>query len=127
MSDEDDIKLRGLADKIRDILSERKSYLRFFANVWSPNLVTLIWITFCLISKETITPISFLVYVLFFGLWLLWGIWINTKKHILIYLYDYSSKSGFFKRNKDNILISVLSALIGGIITLAITWLLKKI
>lgn len=126
LSDEDDIKLRGLADKIGDILSDRKSYLRFFANPWSPNLLTLIWIIFVYLSK---TPFVFSlpVFLLFVCLWLFWGFRIDTQKHSLIYLYDHSSASNFLKRNKDNILLSVLSALIGGIITLAIAWALKKI
>ena len=121
--------MRGLAAQIEDILSKRKSYLRFFANPWAPNLFSLI----CLILifslfKELKTQLYlFLVYILFIVLWGLWGFRIDTRRHSLIYLYDDSSASSFLKRNKDNILISVISALIGGIITLGIALLLKKI
>ena len=127
LSDEDDIKLRGLADKIADILSERKSYLRFFANPWTPNLICLIgFILIFSLSKEVKTPLYlFPFYILFIGLWYFWGIKIATKKHSLIYLYDYSSAPSFFKRNKDRILLAILSAAIGGIITLIISLLLK--
>jgi len=130
LSDEDDIKLRGLADKIGDILSERKSYfLRFFANTFAPNLLTLISLIliFSLIKESKTQLFLILFCILFTLLWFLWAFKISTKKHTLIYLYDHSSTSSFFKRNKDNIFLAVLSALTGGIITLVITWLLKKI
>ena len=127
LSDEDDIKLRGLAAQIGDILSDRKSYLRFFATFWAPFLSFLILETLIgFLIKESVALIQLLT-VLLVAMLLVWGSRLDTKKHSLIYLYDDSSASSFLKRNKDKILLSAISALMGGIITLVIAWLLKKI
>ena len=129
LSDEDDIKQRGLAAQIGDILSHRKSCLRFFANPWTLSLLALIPIILILsLIKEVKTQLySFPFLVLFIVLLDFWAFKIDSRKHCLIYLYDRSSAPGFFKKNKDSILISVISALMGGIITLGIALLLKKI
>jgi hypothetical protein len=127
LSDEDDLTQRGLADKIGEILSRRKSPLRFLVTLWAEIPFLLIYFVLLFLIKDIkVAGITLLGFILFISLWGIWGYRVNTKKHSVIYLYD-PSASGFFKRNKDNILISVISALMGGFITLLIAWLLKKI
>jgi hypothetical protein len=134
LDDEDDIKARGLATQIGDILSNRKSYLRFFTNfgIGLPLYsVFLILILSFFKGSSTERGLLLLANILLFVVWLFLGLRLDMKKHSLIYLYDNSSASGFFKRKKDDILLSVISALIGALIgssmTLGIQWLVKKI
>jgi hypothetical protein len=132
LSDEDDIKLRGLAAQIGDILSKRKSPLRFLASFWLEipigMIALLIYFNALSLIKDTkFQVMALLGFVLFMILFGILGHRIEEKKHCLIYLYDRSSAPGFFKRNKDNILIIVISALIGSFLTLVSAWLLKKI
>lgn len=126
LSDQDDIGQRGLADKIGEILSRRKSPLRFFATPWVYFPIGLIYLSsLFLIKDDTARWIIFLGYILFVILWGIWGFRIDTKKHSVIYLYD-PSVPGFFKRNKDTILVSLIGAVAGSVITLIMTWLIKK-
>lgn len=127
LSDEDDIGQRGLAEKVNEILSQRRSPLRFLASWWIyVPLVIIYLISINLIENRTTHVIAFFGFISLTILWGYWGYSINEKKHSIIYLYDPSAAPGFFKRNKDSILVAILGAIFGGIVTLIVTTLLKK-
>jgi len=132
ISDENDIRLRGLLEQIEGILSERRSPLRFIFGPWMLVVYAFLLLFLTIwpfIFKEYKTQGLILLFLIQLSavLLLIWGRRTDTKKHSLIFLEDHSSAPTFFKRNKDSILLAILSGGIGGIITLIISWLLKII
>jgi hypothetical protein len=118
--DEDDIRLCGIASKIDSILTRRRSLLRILDSKWAqlPWYIVL-FLTFVFFPLEykvrvKLLPITLIV---LYSLWLFLGYRVSTKKHSLIYLYDSYSRLGFFRRNKDQILLVVFGAVIGGFIS----------
>lgn len=128
LDDINNIKLVGLGEKINEILSKRKSFLRFFASYWT--LLTIpfiILILFCFITDNAKNRIISFLLILFIPLsGLGWTIWMRVRRHCLVYLSDYPSIIGFFKRNKDSILLLFFGALIGTIFTLITNLIISK-
>jgi len=131
LSDQDNLEQRGLADKIGEILSQRKSPLRFLTYLWMniPFFAVFAFYLLYLLPRIKDTKAQWIILlgiILFYILLYICGMIIDTKKHSIIYLYD-PSAFGFFKRNKDNILLVLLGAVAGGFITFIVTWILTKI
>lgn len=126
LSDEDDITLRGLESKIDLILSPRKRrVLSFFGSFWMilllPAMLGLAIASFPFreykVQGATLIIFIILLYVLSFKM--------PFKKYSLIYWADTSLAHGFFRKNKENILIAIISAFFGAVITVAVSWLSK--
>ncbi|GAG74915.1 unnamed protein product [marine sediment metagenome] len=136
ISDEDDLKLLGMFSKIDEILSKRISLLSVFTIPWIYFSVQLIlWIIFWgfPIERFNIPKLLFMgSFLILIVIWVLGSFWLKFKKHSLIYLSEDShSKLNFFQRNKDKIIISIISAIIGAIIgiggTIVANWLYNKL
>jgi hypothetical protein len=122
--DDGDIKALGVLSKIETILLKRENkILNLLASSWMFLLFNgLIWFVIWLFpSKENeILKLAILISILLIGLfWFIWSLKVQSKKHSLIYLYD-SSAPSFFERNKDNIILIVISAFFGAIMTIVI-------
>lgn len=129
IEDKDNLKLRGIFSKIDAILNRRISFLRILTSYWMQiPFHVIIWLNLYLFPKEYYKTIRILLVILTLALLIIWFLWrqsISLKKHSLIYLFNSQSKIGFFKRNKDKILLSIFSAVVGSILTVGLTWLIK--
>jgi|GEM_PF-5630443 len=119
--DDDDLYVLGIISKIDSILSKRiNKKLDLLASNWIvlPSILVYIIarysIEFMEIKIQTII-FSLFSFILYIAL-AIWGYKVKTKKYSLIYLFD-SPAPGFIERNKDNIILSIISAILGGIIT----------
>lgn len=109
ISDEENIKLRGLDSKINDILSKRKSLLRFFVIPWVIGCLAG-WnfkfiMTLLFVRKMILQP---LMIILAFILWWTCGMHLEFRQHSLIYLKD---SQGFLERNKDQLIVGLILAI----------------
>jgi hypothetical protein len=69
-------------------------------NLW-PNFATL-WLNIC--------------YLVGF-IWYFWIMFINLRRHSIVQFQRQSETKAFWKRNQDQIILMVISAIIGGFIT----------
>ena len=117
----EDIKALGVLSKIATILSKRENkILNILVSNWMLLLFNgLIWFVlwfFPINENKILTPTMF-IFIFLMGLfWFIWDIKIIANKYSLIYLYD-SKAPGFFERNRDNIILLIIGAVAGGIIT----------
>jgi len=130
VSDENDTHLRGLASKISSILSQRKSRLHFLT---APPMALVLGVFFSIptsiilalpwsFSKQPVLSIllalSILLLIALVIIWLVVMVRVRTKKYVVIYLTNSNARSTFFSRNKDELPKMILSAVIGGLVTL---------
>lgn len=129
---EDDLKLRGLETKIEQILAKRKSAWDILNSPWLyiPYIIitagVVIWWLLSLTSSNlSLTFFISMVGVMMLGLFPLciWRIleYIDSNKHCVIFLCNPEERSNFFKRNKDRLIIGLIGAIVGGIITFIAT------
>jgi hypothetical protein len=50
--------------------------------------------------------------------WMLWVVFISLRRHAVVILRRRDEVPSFFRRNKDSLVIALISALMGGIVTL---------
>lgn len=125
---EDDLKLRGLETKIEQILAKRKSAWNILNSPWLyiPYIIitvcVIIWwlssLTFLSLSLTFLASIVGVMILGFFPLCISYLLkYIDSNKHCVIFLCNSEERSNFFKRNKDRLIIGLVIAIIGGIIT----------
>lgn len=131
ISDEDDLKLCGIFSKIDNILRKRISLFSVFTIPWIfyPVQIILLIILWVVPIKRFNIPKSFMLsFFIFVVIWNFGAFWFKLIKHSLIYLLEDShSKLNFFQRNKDKVIISIISAIIGIGGTIVANWLYNKI
>lgn len=118
---DEDVKALGVASKIDTILSRRENkILNLLVSYWMFLVFNvIIWLVIWLFpsnENEILKPALLIFILLIVLFWMIWNWKVDTKKYSLIYLYD-SKAPGFFKRNRDNIILVIISAVAGGIIT----------
>ncbi len=124
---EDSTNTYGIIHKIQAILRKRFRFVRYFANAWFPLLLIIL---LNLIPRETAgylakysipLAIAILVsYILIIFLFLIWGFRLSMINHSIVHLKNRNSYEGFFTRKKDEIIISLISAIVGAIISVIV-------
>jgi len=129
---EDDLKLRGLETKIDQIFAGRKSAWDILNSPWVfiPHIIitvcVIIWwlssLTFLSLSLTFLASTVGVMILGFFPLCISYLLkYIDSNKHCVIFLCNPEERSNFFKRNKDRLIIGLIGAFVGGIITFIIT------
>jgi len=121
---------RGLFEKVKEVLVRRRRRLaRILRNP------SLIWVPLGLLIYPIVIGLRLSNWsLLALGLFLLisiciWGRWAwvaRFERYSTIVLRRQSEHKSFWERNKDQLLLSVISAIIGGVITYVFTILLRK-
>lgn len=105
----------GISHLIANILQRRTRSFRWIYKPWTPSLLLF---GISIGSPLLPTPWNRLLYVLVF-IWVLWSFWIDVKRHSIIRLVK--RPASFFARNRDQLVITIISAVIGAILTMAAT------
>jgi hypothetical protein len=128
--DSDDIHLQGLTVKIEEVFKKRARLLRILASLFNTGKIwiltlALIMVPWFLPSDQKIALALFLGSPLLFLCCFLWAWIINFKRHSMINLCHSASSKNFIQRNKDQIIMTILShvivgtlAYLGGILTM---------
>ncbi len=134
--------LLGIASQIDTVLMRRKSRLDLFTSAKTVSRIALvagvlsmalgligIFISRAYLSK----PFSMadfmaglLCMTIGLGTFVIWSTWaynVRNKRYCLIYLTAYHAKSNFFKRQKEQIFLLLIGAVIGSVVTVLVNWL----
>ncbi len=133
LSDEDDVILLGIASQIDDLLKKRMSKTRLLNYDWIPiSICVLVDLLILLFSHYYHFPEAVL-YSLLFGLpalilltWYVLHLRYH-KKRVRIYLIDSNSRTGFFERKKDDLLVGLIGAIAGSILTVIVTVIIEHL
>ena len=63
-----------------------------------------------------IYALSLLSLPLSLAIWVLWAVNIRLRSHSVILLTNRGSEKPFFQRNKDNLILAVIAALLGAVL-----------
>ena len=132
-SSNDDAESVGIVTKLKNILEKRITPLKFLLSNWIAFILI-----FLLISSNIIYSIfygksgifiliSFCSYLILNSLWSILGWRLDLRKYSMIYLTNRISRRNFFSRNKDQIILAGISAILGSIATFFVLWLAKQL
>lgn len=134
---DNEAKAMGLFKKLTDILSKSQSPLRFFLKYWIllASGLTISSITICssfflkhigtrALQKPMVYFIAVLLFLNFANLLLYVPTvyLMNTRRQSLFILQEKSNKQSFFTRKKDDLILAITTAVVGGFIG----WLLGR-
>jgi hypothetical protein len=133
LSDSNDPRLRGIEYHINSLLLPRKRKTSFLSSYWLICILLFLLETILILTNQ-FTPyfhgelfyISFFAMPLIIPIWLLLDLKLNSKQAIIELVYS-NTKTSFFIRKKDDILLALVSALIGSTITLIITLIAQRL
>lgn len=114
---------RGLFEKLKRLLKQKERY--FISSLFSYYAYVLFLVVMSTLSFWENSYITYTVGILAVSLYIIQGIY-TFKWHSIIIPIHKSSKPSFFQRNKDQMITSIISAVIGGAIVLYLTKLLDK-
>lgn len=126
---DDDTKALGLSKKIEDILTKSQSPIRFFINGWACVIFAFICggavfvpISYVLKQKPVTYPYLILAclilgFVLAVALPIVTLYFMDTRRQSLFLLERKSNRQGFLTRKKDELIIVIISAIVGSILT----------
>lgn len=121
VSNGDDLKLRGVASKIEEILDKRIDRKLKYLTSFFHYLVLFVYIYYLFklgfSLMMLVAPMSF-IFLLIVDLFFL--------QRPVIYLFDSNSKVSFFKRKKDEISLLILGTIIGYVLNILIEFFKKK-
>ena len=121
----DDPRSRGLLEKIKEFLDKHRRKSTWFAkNAWIGAIIVGLSFYFFL-SRSLMKALIGCVLLFLGGFWLWWGYNVIGKKWSVIHLRRRIDSPFFWKRNKDAIVVAIISVIAGSLITLLITNLLK--
>lgn len=124
----DDNICRGVIDKLKEIVLRRASSLRYIFNTWFlAGLAVLVGFLSATLARKgnTVWIISIITLYGFCAMWATWVYKFKFRKYCVIFLRSRGSQKNFFARNKDQILLSIISAFFGSIMTLIVLWFFK--
>lgn len=129
-----DAKCLGVNTKIGKILSGRRRILNIFTSLWSIAIITLFnFLLFSILiyyknafDKKQFIIISIILYSIMIILLLLMPFLSSFIFNSINLKYSWD-KPSFFKRNKDRIIIGIICAIFGGISTLIVSFIIKKL
>lgn len=127
LTNEDNLKLRGLETKIDQIFAGRKSAWNILNSPWfiipytiSTVCVVIWWLLSLTFLSLSLTFFASIVGVMILGLFPLCISYllkyIDSNKHCVIFLCNPEERSNFFKRNKDRLIVGLVITIVGGII-----------
>ena len=130
ISDKNDTKLLGVFHQLDELISKKEyTFLKIITSSWVFYvMVTTIVIGLYTILWSNTLLISFIIIIIPFLLILLIiliDFHMTLKKHSIIYLIHSTSKIGFFERNKDQLSIGLICAIVGAIAGIMGTILIK--
>lgn len=126
-SGDDDIKTIGVVKKIADIISKRERVFLWYLSNSAPFIVPALFFSFILllastVHKEVKPSVVWYIIVstafLLSGLWGVIGIRSTLKNFSLIEFVYRKNKPSFFLRNKDQIIVGIIVAIISVVATL---------
>lgn len=114
---------------LRDKITSKSSKLIFMAKSNQYPLLIYICATASAImfinSKAISTSVFLLLMIAYFVYSFLFQLYLDIPRHTIIYFCNKGEGGGFISRNKDKIILIVLSAIIGSIVTLIVNYLIK--
>jgi hypothetical protein len=123
---EDSTYNRGLLSQIEDVLNKRKVFLgRFLAGSWAPALCGMLtsgsfFATIIMFARQLMSYAWLcLALTLLFTLFTIFVFRLGLKSYSTIILLERKEKVSFWKRNSDQILVAIIAAIIGSLITIA--------
>jgi hypothetical protein len=123
----DDAYSRGILEKIKQIcLKRRRRFASFVVKFWPSYVFVFIGITLMGMSKinRVYFPLGLLAF-LFYVFLAIANYIVDLRRYSVIVISKSTERPNFLKRNSDEIIIGVGSAIIGGLIVLAITMLVN--
>jgi hypothetical protein len=123
---EDSVNSTGIVTKLKNISDKGITPLRYLSSAWCWVPFNVLFLIFVLLFPPKEYTVAFGIGLASFTgmaiVWILWSYRFATKKHSLIFLTSRRSQRNFFLRNKDQILLSVFSVVIGALISLLALW-----
>lgn len=128
----DNLTIRGGVEKIKAILIKRArrrvSKLRKALSISSS--IVAILLTLFLVTAAVLRDIIDLVFIVLIFLLIILFVYVSIRlfptRSIVEFSFE-SKKKGFWQRNKDQIILIVISAAVGAIITLTLTYFFRNI
>jgi hypothetical protein len=123
---------RGILAKIEDIIRRNKRILdNIFNNSWftgfSCSLIAALMILLVSFSHGLITWIGIALLIFIFIFTLYYNNRVSTKKYSIIIPIEKLVNKSFFVRNRDKLLVAIVSLIIGTLLTLGTTLLIYKL
>lgn len=120
------IESEGLASHIEEILLRGKIlYPDILNNRWVTFLISFTLPIVIILSNNNLIRAIAALALLGFGVWMLWDYYFLTKRFNTIIFKHRKEAPNFLKRKKDEIIILVIGAIIGAIITVLTGLILK--
>lgn len=122
-------KANSFAFLLRDRMRSKESRLIFVATSYIYQIIVYSAVYFSAIifikDKYIKNIVSLLIMVLFFVYLFLFQLYLKIPKNAIIYFFNREERGGFFKRNADKLLLIIISAVLGSIVTLIVNYILK--
>ena len=115
----------GLFVKLNEFLLRKRRQIWFLYSyyvTWS--IILLQWLFYFIIPKSFSTGIGNYIAVSF-SLWVMWALFIRMRRHSLVLITKNSGFGSLWIRKKDNIILSIVAAIIGAILGIAGTLLIN--
>lgn len=114
----------GIFFRLDQIISNRTRILKWlysFYFIWVTNIsVWLISGTFGLtFISSRMNPYTSITLTALSSMWLFWVLFIRLRSHSIIFLTHRGSEKPFLQRNKDNLILAIISAILGAILGIA--------
>ncbi|MBI4447236.1 MAG: hypothetical protein HY645_15195 [Acidobacteria bacterium] len=127
---EDTPTARGLYEKVRSILvQQRRPFASALISWWFPLMISAGMVTAFLIGTIQSNPLAVGLGLVLFG-FALWGMWYShrvvTGRYSIIIPKRRRESPSFLKRNADRIILAMISAIAGGIITSLLSSLISQ-
>jgi hypothetical protein len=127
--------LVGLCEKLTEMLKTRSPlFFRWRRVIWLPWAISALFCVFDL-TRRLIFHVRqipdfalslILSIALFNTIWLVMALFLQSKRYMVIVLEKYKNNSSFWKRNKDQILLTVISSGLSFLLGIASTLLLQR-
>lgn len=121
---EDNIENRGLASKLEDIIQKRQRNKLFWWTVNSANILFAISLSLIIYWQTNSLVAAYIAFILLSFAFI--PLVIKFKRHTTILLKNKKDDIGFYSRNKDKIILTILGAGIGAVFTLLVQIFTKK-
>lgn len=126
MSHEDDCTVLGVIEKIKPIIKERRNNWRFFSNILNFFLVIvviiLVWIYFETKNSSILMFANVILWSFIFK-----SLFVKEKDVVVFKSINFEERTSYFTRNKDQIITNILSASIGLVTGIVLTFLKVKL
>jgi len=131
---EDSTYNRGLLSQIEDVLNKRKVFIgRFLTSSWAPALSGMLvgasFFAMVIMFARQLMSYAWLclALTLLFTLFTIFVFRIGLKCYSTIVLLERKERVSFWERNSDQILVAIIAALIGSLITIAALWIFNLV